>query len=150
MPRFAIRRAHRGQAGCGRMSAGERTQARSGICDRLSEAQNIRSNIDKRRRRMCPVCLANLAFITAGATSTSGLVVLAVKNFLFETQNETGGEENENRNSRSENECKRGKSFNGRVERRVADRAQESAHSREGIDSVARRSEPASTRTAMG
>jgi hypothetical protein len=78
---------------------------------------------------MCPVCLANLAFITAGATSTSGLVVLAVKNFIFETQNETGGEENENRNSRSENECKRGESLNGRVERPVADRAQGSAHS---------------------
>src|SRR5881628_3283511 len=39
MPRLAVRCTHRGQARRGRMSAGERAQARSGVCHRLSKAE---------------------------------------------------------------------------------------------------------------
>jgi len=51
---------------------------------------------------MCPFCLANLAFIAAGAASTSGLTALAVKKFWFEPDrnhqtNEIGERQNENR-----------------------------------------------------
>jgi hypothetical protein len=65
---------------------------------------------------MCPVCLASLAFITAGATSTSGLAALAVKKILLKSQtnhqtNETRGGRNENRNNETENERQRSKSF---------------------------------------
>jgi hypothetical protein len=51
---------------------------------------------------MCPVCLANLAFITAGATSTSGLAALAVKKFFSKSNqlhqtNQPGQKQDENR-----------------------------------------------------
>ena len=65
---------------------------------------------------MCPVCLVNLAFITAGATSTTGLTALAVKKFSFKPNrnhqtNETGQSQNENRNNETENGQKRNESF---------------------------------------
>ena len=63
---------------------------------------------------MCPVCLANVGFIAAGAGSTSGLAALAVKRALFKWQEKssTKGDSrrtNENRNngieSRPRGEC---------------------------------------------
>jgi hypothetical protein len=65
---------------------------------------------------MCPVCVANLAFITASATSTSGLAALAVKKFLLKWKTtyqtkETEGGRNENRNNETENERQRSESF---------------------------------------
>ena len=63
---------------------------------------------------MCPVCLANLAFIAAGAASTSGLSALAVKKFFSKPDrnhqtNETRQDENrdngtKNRQERNESE----------------------------------------------
>jgi hypothetical protein len=55
---------------------------------------------------MCPVCLANLAFIAAGASSTSGLAALAVKKFFSKPdRNHQTNErrQNENRDIEGEN-----------------------------------------------
>jgi hypothetical protein len=65
---------------------------------------------------MYPVCLANLAVITAGATSTSGLAALAVKKISLKFQtnhqtNETREGRNENRNNGTENERHGSESF---------------------------------------
>ena len=62
---------------------------------------------------MCPVCLANLAFIAAGAASTGGLSALIVKKFFSKPNrnhqtNET--RQDENRNSETENQHKRNES----------------------------------------
>ncbi len=61
---------------------------------------------------MCPVCLANVGFIAASATSASGLTALAVKKILLKWHenhqpNKTRGEENENRNNGTENKRNR-------------------------------------------
>jgi hypothetical protein len=90
---------------------------------------------------MCPVCLANLGFVAASATSASGLAALAVKKILLKWHenhqpNKTRGEENENRNNGTENKRNRSKSFQSRIEGAVAGRAQGFTDSREGIDTV--------------
>jgi hypothetical protein len=64
---------------------------------------------------MCPVCLANLAIIAAGATSTSGLSALAVKKLFFKPYrdyqtNEIGEKQSENRNDETENRQERNQS----------------------------------------
>ncbi len=69
---------------------------------------------------MCPVCLANLAFIAAGAGSTSGLTALAVKKFFSNPNrnyqpNETGEEHNENRNDGTKDKGEGNKSFQSGV-----------------------------------
>jgi hypothetical protein len=58
---------------------------------------------------MCPVCIANIAVIAAGATSTGGLTSLAVRKFYRRTvgknlENQSKGEENET--SREGNESR--------------------------------------------
>jgi len=35
---------------------------------------------------MCPVCVANMALIAVGASSTSGLTAFGVKRFFFKNQ----------------------------------------------------------------
>jgi hypothetical protein len=60
---------------------------------------------------MCPVCLANLALIAAGATLTSGLTALAVKKFCLKPDrnhqaHETGEDQNESRSNGTENRQK--------------------------------------------
>jgi hypothetical protein len=65
---------------------------------------------------MCPVCLANVGFIAASATSASGSTALAVKKILLKWHenhqpNKTRGEENENRNNGTENRRNRSESF---------------------------------------
>src|SRR5205814_9641490 len=80
-------------------------QSRVSSRARLSSLPSKRSAqrhaiIDKRRRVMCPFCLANLAFIAASAVSTSGLGALAVEKFFFEPNrnrqpNETGERQDE-------------------------------------------------------
>jgi hypothetical protein len=90
---------------------------------------------------MCPVCLANAAFIAASATLTSGLIALAVKKILLKWHenhqpNKTRGEENENRNNGTENRRNRSESFQSRIEGAVAGRAQGFADARERIDAV--------------
>jgi hypothetical protein len=57
---------------------------------------------------MCPVCLANVGFIAAGAVSTSGLAALAAKRVLFKWQEKLSSKgnlrsTNENRNNGIEN-----------------------------------------------
>ena len=45
---------------------------------------------------MCPLCVANLALIAAGATSTSGLAAFAANKFHNRRQtNQTKGKQNE-------------------------------------------------------
>src|SRR5436305_4818874 len=110
MPRSAVRHSRGSQTRGRRMSAGERTQARGGVCDGVTKRS---SEIDKRRRDMCPVCLANLAFMAAGASSTSGLTALAVKKFFSKPDrnhqtNET--RQDENRNNRTQNRQERNES----------------------------------------
>lgn len=65
---------------------------------------------------MCPVCLANVGFIAAGAASTSGLAALAVKRVLFKWQEKssTKGDlrrTNESRNIGTENRLEGGECF---------------------------------------
>src|SRR5207244_2579640 len=50
---------------------------------RSEQSPDRHAKIDKRRRRICPVCLANVGFIAASATSASGLTGLAVGNFFL-------------------------------------------------------------------
>jgi len=59
---------------------------------------------------MCPVCLANIAVVAAGATSSGGLTALVVSKFykrkeinkLRGTRNETAGDRTGNRNEPNE------------------------------------------------
>ena len=65
---------------------------------------------------MCPVCLANVGFIAAGAASTGGLAALAVKRALLKWQEKSSTEgdlrrTNENRNNGTENRLERGECF---------------------------------------
>src|SRR5437667_5703688 len=62
---------------------------------RSEQSPDRHAKIDKRRRRICPVCLANVGFIAASATSASRLTGLAVGNFFSKCDrnhqtNETG------------------------------------------------------------
>jgi hypothetical protein len=59
---------------------------------------------------MCPVCLANLAFIAAGAISTSGLSALAVRKFLLlKRQAKSLTERNMGRNENGGNQIENGR-----------------------------------------
>ena len=65
---------------------------------------------------MCPACLANVGFITAGAASTSGLAALAVKRALLKWQAKLANKRNsrrtnEDRNDGTESRRERSESF---------------------------------------
>jgi hypothetical protein len=56
---------------------------------------------------MCPACIANIAVIAAGATSTGGLTSLAVRKFYRKTtgknlETQSRGEKNETRREGNE------------------------------------------------
>jgi hypothetical protein len=60
---------------------------------------------------MCPACIATVALVAAGATSTSGLAALVVKKIRAENEakninpkTQTEGEQNENQNREEPNE----------------------------------------------
>jgi hypothetical protein len=54
---------------------------------------------------MCPVCIANLALIAAGSTSTGGMAALVVKKVRAKGRNQTdqNGEQNETRTNGKQN-----------------------------------------------
>src|SRR5215468_9821394 len=113
MSGLTLWRARRGQARGSRMPACERTQERSGIRNGLIENEAAsRPRATKGRCTMCPACLANVGFITAGAASTSGLAALAVKRALWKWQEKLSTKRNwrrtnENRTNGTENTRKR-------------------------------------------
>jgi hypothetical protein len=91
---------------------------------------------------MCPVCLANVGFIAASATSATGLTALAVKKDFAEmarksSTKQTRGEEDENRNNGTENSRNRSESFQSRIEGAMAGRTQGFIDARKRIDAVA-------------
>ncbi|MEY2536549.1 MAG: hypothetical protein QOG67_289 [Verrucomicrobiota bacterium] len=59
---------------------------------------------------MCPVCIANMAIVAAGATSSGGLTAFALNRFQRRKEinkvrqiiNETGRDETQNRNEPNE------------------------------------------------
>jgi len=52
---------------------------------------------------MCPVCLVNMGFITAGVASTTGLAALAVKTVLLKLQAKLSNKRNSRRTSEDRN-----------------------------------------------
>ena len=52
---------------------------------------------------MCPVCVANIGFVMAGAASTGGLAALAVKTALLKLQAKLSNKRNSRRTSEDRN-----------------------------------------------
>jgi len=50
---------------------------------------------------MCPVCVANIGFVMAGAASTGGLAALAVKRALLKWQKKSSTDRNSRRTNES-------------------------------------------------
>jgi ribulose kinase len=66
--------------------------------------------------------MTTVMLIAGGATSTGGLTAFAVKKLFWKAErkhqtNETGGEQNENRDNGTENRRERNESLQNRVER---------------------------------
>src|SRR5215468_4122121 len=103
MSGLTLWRARRGQTRGSRMPACERTQERSGIRNGLIENEAAsRARATKGRCTMCPACLGNVGFITAGAASTSGLAALAEKRALLKWQAKLANKPNSRRTMKTE------------------------------------------------
>src|SRR5206468_863047 len=62
---------------------------------------------DKQLRPMCPICIANITFIAASATSSGGLSVLAMSRFYRRKQtNQIKGNQNETARDGTKNKSK--------------------------------------------
>jgi hypothetical protein len=82
---------------------------------------------------MCPVCVANIALIAAGTTSSGGLTALALgKLYKRKQTKQIGGSESETDGTRTKNETNE-KSGN-RITAGVGGRAPATAREGEGVD----------------
>jgi len=81
---------------------------------------------------MCPVCIANITVMAAGATSGGGAAAFVFSKF-YKSNNQIKTEDNQNEKT-SRKEEGRGETFQNRVAERVGGRAPTTGREGEGVN----------------